>query len=102
MALFPPNQKPRLDILIYNAGVIALPPGTTSDGYEIQFGTNHLGHVLLVKLLLPTLLSTASRPGSDICVVFLSLITLSGHPAGGILFDSLKSKQNSFLPGTGS
>jgi NAD(P)-dependent dehydrogenase (short-subunit alcohol dehydrogenase family) len=102
IASFPPDQKPRLDILICNAGVMALPPGTTNDGYEIQFGTNYLGHALLVKLLLPTLLSTASQPGSDVRIVFLSSIAFSGHPAGGILFDSLKSKQDSFLPGTGS
>ena len=45
----------RLDILINNAGIIATPEGVTHDGYEIQFGANHLGQALLIKLLLPTL-----------------------------------------------
>lgn len=99
---FPPGEKPRLDILICNAGVMALPPGVTTDGYEIQFGTNHLGHALLVKLLLPTLLSTASLPSSDVRVVFLSSLAFSGHPLGGILFDSLRSRQDIFLLGTGA
>ena len=73
-----------------NAGIMATPPGTTQEGYEIQFGTNHIGHALLTKLLLPTLLSTAEKPGSDVRIVNL---TSEGHrlaPSGGILFDKTK------------
>ncbi|KAL9947286.1 hypothetical protein D7B24_008536 [Verticillium nonalfalfae] len=55
-------QADRLDLLINNAGICAQPPGTTKDGYELHFGTNHLGHALLTKLLLPTLLKTAAAP----------------------------------------
>ena len=66
----------RLDLLINNAGVMAIPPGRTTEGYEIQFGTNHVGHALLTKLLLPTLLSTAEKPGSDVRIVNL---TSEGH-----------------------
>jgi NAD(P)-dependent dehydrogenase (short-subunit alcohol dehydrogenase family) len=40
--------------------------------HRIQFGTNHMGHALLTKLLLPTLLKTAEEPGSDVRVVNLS------------------------------
>lgn len=80
---------------------MALPPAVTTDGYEIQFGTNHIGHALLVKLLLPTLLSTAAEPNSDVRVVFVSSLAFSGHPMGGIIFKDLKSKQDNFLPGTG-
>jgi NAD(P)-dependent dehydrogenase (short-subunit alcohol dehydrogenase family) len=48
-----------LDVLIANAGVMACPYGTTADGFETQFGTNHLGHFVLVNRLIPLLLSGA-------------------------------------------
>ncbi|OCL14337.1 NAD(P)-binding protein [Glonium stellatum] len=66
-------ESDRLDILMLNAGIMAAPPGMTKDGYEIQFGTNHMGHALLTKLLLPTLEKTAKSDGSaDVRIVSLS------------------------------
>ncbi|MFJ4919574.1 oxidoreductase [Streptomyces sp. NPDC088725] len=56
----------RLDLLINNAGVMALPYGTTADGFETQFGVNHLGHFALTGLLLPRLLET---PGARVVSV---------------------------------
>ncbi|KOG40855.1 oxidoreductase [Streptomyces resistomycificus] len=56
----------RLDLLVNNAGVMALPYGTTVDGFETQFGVNHLGHFALTGLLLPTLLAT---PGARVVTV---------------------------------
>ena len=53
-------QSSRLDIIMCNAGILDVPFGLTSDGYEVRFGTNHPGHALLIKLLLPTLLQTAA------------------------------------------
>lgn len=55
-----------LDLLINNAGVMALPYGTTADGFETQMGVNHLGHFALTGLLLPRLLAT---PGARIVSV---------------------------------
>lgn len=49
------GEVDRLDLLINNAGVMAIPQATSADGYEMQLATNHLGHFLLTGLLLPKL-----------------------------------------------
>ncbi|MCJ1434458.1 hypothetical protein MMC27_003827 [Xylographa pallens] len=87
----------RLDILLCNAGIMALPPSLTKDGYEIQFGTNHMGHALLVKLLLPTLLRTVETENSDVRVVMLTSLGFRGHPSGGIDFPSLRTTRQGML-----
>lgn len=56
----------RIDLLIANAGVMAMPQGTTEDGFETQLGINHLGHWALTSHLLPTILAT---PDSRIVTV---------------------------------
>ena len=48
-----------LQVLITNAGVMACPQGTTNDGFETQFGTNHLGHFVFVNRLVPLLVAGA-------------------------------------------
>ncbi|MEV6238698.1 oxidoreductase [Lentzea sp. NPDC051838] len=55
-----------LDVLINNAGIMAVPYGKTADGFERQFGTNHLGHAALTWLLLPAL---RQRPGARVVTV---------------------------------
>jgi NAD(P)-dependent dehydrogenase (short-subunit alcohol dehydrogenase family) len=88
-------QETRLDLFFANAGVMALPPGLTEDGYEVQFGTNHLGHAALVKLLLPIMEATASR-GHDVRLIWN---TSDGYKfASGINFASLKTTQCNLSP----
>lgn len=79
----------RLDIAVLNAGIMRVRPGTTAEGYEITFGINYLGHALLTRLLLPTLLHTAELPGADVRVVAVSSEGHAMAPKGGILFDKL-------------
>ena len=80
-----------------NAGIMAAPPGLTKDGYEVQFGTNHVGHALLIKLLLPILLKTADMPKSDVRLILLTSFAYESAPSGGIIFKDLKTVQNNFL-----
>lgn len=91
------SKESRLDILSCNAGIMAVPAGLTKDGYEIQFGTNHMGHALLVKLLTPTLEATAKK-GNHVRIVWDTSLGHRGHPKGGILFDKLKTEQTDIFP----
>src|ERR1700754_3028646 len=72
-----------IDLLINNAGVMMTPKSTTEDGFELQFGTNHLGHFTLTNLLLDRVLAA---PGSRIVTV-----SSQGHRfVRGIRFDDLQ------------
>ena len=75
-----------LDLLVNNAGVMAVPLRRTPDGFESQFGTNHLGHFALTGLLLPRL---TARPGARVVTV-----TSGVHAAGRIDFGNLDAERH--------
>ena len=77
-------DHPRIDMLINNAGVMMPPRGETVDGFELQFGTNHLGHFALTGLLLEPLAAVGGA----------RVVTVSSleHKPGRIHFDDLQSE----------
>ncbi len=79
------SEHEGLDLLVNNAGVMAPPRRETSDGYELQFGTNHLGHFALTGLLVGAM---ASR--DDARVVTVSSVA---HKTGRIDFEDLQGER---------
>ncbi|CAM4315637.1 oxidoreductase [Deinococcus marmoris] len=79
---------PAIHMLINNAGIMATPQGQTPDGFETQFGTNHLGHFLLTQLLMPALLAAAPSR-----VVALSS---SGHRRSDIVWDDIQFERRPY------
>ena len=81
-----------IDVLINNAGVMACPFGHTADGFETQFGTNHLGHFALTALLAPTILRGDSP----------RVITLSsaGHSRSNVDLDDPNFEHTDYSPWT--
>lgn len=75
-----------LDLLVNNAGIMAVPYGLTADGFERQLGTNHLGPFALTGLLLPALCE--ARAGRVVTV------SSQGHRMGRIAFDNLQSQRS--------
>lgn len=73
-----------IDLLINNAGLMIPPLGRTADGFELQFGTNHLGHFALTNLLLPQIRERVVTVSS------------SGHRAGKIDFDDPNWERRSY------
>ena len=77
---------PALHVLCNNAGVMAIPHRTTGDGFEMQFGTNHLGHFALTGLLLERLLAT---PGARVVTV-----SSGAHKFGVMHWDDLQGQRS--------
>jgi len=80
------STRDRIDLLVNNAGVMMPPYGVTMDDFELQFGTNHLGHFALTGLLLDLVMAS---PGSRVVTV-----SSGAHRFGRIDFDDLQSKAN--------
>jgi NAD(P)-dependent dehydrogenase (short-subunit alcohol dehydrogenase family) len=76
-----------LDVLVNNAGIMMVPDGRTADGFELQFGTNHLGHFALTNLLLPSITER--------------VVTLSSglHRSGQIVLDDLNWERRPYSAG---
>jgi len=80
------SRYDRLDMLINNAGIMWAPYGKTADGFELQFGTNHLGHFALTGLLLDLIIRTQKA----------RVVTVSswGERYGVMNFDDLNGEKN--------
>lgn len=91
----------RLDVLVNNAGIMACPYAKTQDGFEMQFGSNHLGHFYLMRLLTPLLLKTAKETGKPSRFVSLSSCAASANGMGvgyaEIHFDDLMWENTEYL-----
>src|SRR6266516_6289694 len=81
-------RHPRIDFLINNAGVMLTPKQTTRDGFELQLGTNHLGHFALTGLLLQQMLPV---PGSRV----VTISSLGHRLQARINFDDLQGERSS-------
>jgi NAD(P)-dependent dehydrogenase (short-subunit alcohol dehydrogenase family) len=88
-ALMASNEP--FDLIIANAGVMATPFGHTTDGFETQFGTNHLGHFLLINRIAPLL-----RPGAR-----LVSLSSSGHRFGDVDLDDPNFERTPYEPFVG-
>merc|ERR1711970_90142 len=84
------KELQKIDILINNAGVGMCPESRTEDGFELMFGTNHVGHVLLTKELLPLV----RRPDHSRVVV----VSSAAHASGKIDFEDLNWRSRTFSP----
>lgn len=83
------NSLDKIDILINNAGIMACPEMKTKDGFEMQLGTNHIGHFLLTNLLMPQLKRAA--PGARIVNV-----SSLAHTSGTMNWDDLHYENTTY------
>eukprot|EP00924_Labyrinthula_sp_SR-Ha-C_P000354 maker-scaffold_25-augustus-gene-4.52-mRNA-1 protein AED:0.22 eAED:0.24 QI:1536/0/0.25/1/0.33/0.5/4/0/567 len=93
------SKNVEIDCLINNAGVMMCPKGETEDGFETQFGTNHLGHFAFTSYLYQNIAEAAKKnPEKDYRIVNLTSSLHKGGPKEGILFDDLKWEKNKYTP----
>lgn len=79
------DSYPSLSLLVNNAGVMGVPYAQTKDGFELQFGTNHLGHFALTGRLLPRLLASDSAR--------VVTVSSAAHLSAKVSFDNLQGER---------
>ncbi|XP_013196184.2 retinol dehydrogenase 13 [Amyelois transitella] len=84
------DTETQINILVNNAGVMMCPQGKTEDGFDIQFGTNHLGHFLFTLLLLPRIIK--SKPARIVTV------SSRAHSRRGLNLDDLNYESRTYSP----
>jgi NAD(P)-dependent dehydrogenase (short-subunit alcohol dehydrogenase family) len=90
------KQSERLDVLICNAGIMCPPTlARTEEGFESQFGVNHLAHFLLFNLLKETMLRSSTKERSSRVV----MVSSSGHRNSGGLVGDCNFKKGEYAPG---
>ena len=88
------KSQDRCNILICNAGIMACPQAKTMDGFESQFGVNHLSHFLLFQLLKPALLASSTAEFQSRVVMVAS----SGHRNSGVDLDDIMFEHREYKP----
>lgn len=94
------ERESRLDLLFLNAGVASTAPAVTREGYEFQFGVNHMGHALLTQLLMPKMLQTRKEdPKADVRIVATASNAAFAPflPKGGLTLSAMR-KPNAYSP----
>lgn len=95
------SQAERLDLLYNNAGIAMTPASVTSEGYELQFGVNHVGHALFTQLLMPLLLKTASTSApNSVRIVNISSAAHVSAPSKGLVLAEAKTDMSSYHTAT--
>lgn len=90
------DETQRIDLLMLNAGIASTPPALSADGYELQFATNYLGHVLFTQYMLPKLLlSKSAEPAADVRIVAVASRAHNFAPSGGLHLDRVKTDMRS-------
>ncbi|KAM0548760.1 hypothetical protein ACHAPJ_009756 [Fusarium lateritium] len=85
-------QEKALHILIANAGIMVAPEGRTEDGWELQWGVNHLSHFLLIQLLKDTLIASSTPDFSSRLVILSS----NAHRISPVMFDDINMEKQGF------
>lgn len=95
------SQATRLDILYNNAGIAMTAPSLTKDGYETQFGINHVGHAMFTQALLPLMLQTAATsPPKSVRIINVSSAAHTRGVANGLALADAKTDMSSYHTAT--